>query len=146
MAKKRYMRGILFTTASMVLLVLPNAAWFYLQRDVYFETGVTRLSTGALISLLFILALLRGAFKNLDKRFATFIALFVFLSITWFLDSVIQDLFWIIANAIVGYAMYLVLALIAKRDLSYYAGYKEEKSRIEARKEAHEDKSALGSV
>jgi len=145
-AKKRYVRGIIFTTASMVLLVLPNAVWFYLQRDAYFETGVTRLSTGALISLLFILGLLRGAFKNIDKRFATFMALFVFLSITWFLDSVIQDLFWILTNAIIGYSLYLVLSLIAKRDLSYYAGYREEKSRIEARKEAHEDSSALGSV
>ena len=144
MARKRYMRGLLFTVASLVLLVLPNAAWFYIQRDLYFETGVTRLSTGALISLLFVLALLRGAFKSLDKRFATYIGLFVFLSITWFMESVIQDLFWIITNAILGYSFYLVFALIAKRDLSYYSGYREEKSRIEARKEAKDE--FIGSV
>lgn len=144
-ANKKLYRGILFTTASMVLLVSPNLFWFYIQRDVYFETGATRLSVGALISLLFVFALLRGAFKNLDKRFATFISLFVFLSITWFLDAVIQDLFWVVTNAILGYSLYLVFSLIAKRDLSYYKGYRNEKSRIEARKEAHEEQH-LGSV
>jgi hypothetical protein len=143
-AKKKFYRGVLFTAASMVLLVSPNLFWFYLQRDVYFETGATKLSVGALISLLFVFAMLRGAFKNLDKRFATFISLFVILSITWFMEAVIQDLFWIVTNAILGYSLYLVLSLIAKRDLSYYKGYRNEKSRIEARKEAQEEQ--FGSV
>lgn len=140
----RMLRGALFTVISLVLLIAPNVVWFYINRDTYFETGVDRLSVGALLTLLFVFALMRGAFKDIDKRTTTIISLATVLAILWFFDAIIGDLWWIVLSGLTGYVMYLFFAIVAKRDLEYHRTLKDEKTRIRARKSAQEEE--LGSV
>lgn len=141
--KNKFFMGWLFTITSLVLLVTPNMIWFYINRETYFEHGTTRLSIGAMLTLVYILALLKGAFKEIDKRLSTMISMCVFLAIVWFFDMIISDLYWIVLCGIIGYLFYLVFALVGSTHLEHHKAYKDEKMRVRARTEVNDD---LGSV
>jgi hypothetical protein len=135
MLKSKLFLGVMFHTIAIITLIAPNVVWFYLNRATYFETGVDKLSVGAMLTVFYMLLMVKGAFKDIDKRFATFINLFLILAITWFFESVINDLFWIILCGNIGYAFYLVFSSIGKRYMNYHNAVTDERARVYARNE-----------
>jgi len=90
---------------------------------------------GVMIGLFYILLVMKGALKDIDKRITTLVSMLVMLGVVWFIDDIIADLFWIIASGIIGYVLYLILYLFGKKDLDYYKAYRNEKARVVARQE-----------
>lgn len=135
MLKSKLVLGIIFHTIAIITLIMPNVIWFYLNRATYFETGVDKMSVGGMLTAFYMLLMVKGAFKEIDKRFATFINLFLILAITWFFESIINDLFWIILCGIVGYGFYLVFSTIGKKYMAYHNAVTDERARVYARNE-----------
>lgn len=94
---------------------------------------------GVLIGLLYAIFVMRGALKEVSVKIATLLSMFTFLAIVWFLESVIQDLFWVILSTIVGYIFYIFVSTIGERHMNEYKAYKDEKVRVQARQEANDD-------
>ena len=138
MNKKR-MRGWALTALSFFLLILPTGLLFLANFETWVQGDAVKISLGVMIGLVYALLVMRGALREVSVKFATLASMFVFLAIVWFLDSIIQDLFWVISSVIVGYICYMAVASIGQRELSEYKAYKDEKSRVKARQEAQED-------
>ena len=137
---KKAIKGILLTALSFIALVMPLAILMFLKRNEWFafEVDGTKVSVGFIIALVFALCLLKGAFKELDKRFTTIFVLGIMSVITWLLDSIIQDLPLILICSIIGYVLYIVLNSFGKTSIDYAKEYRKEKARMEARNETKE--------
>lgn len=132
---KKLIVGSLLTALSLIFLILPNVIWFYMNRDTYFREDSTSLSIGAIMTLIYIVAVMKGAFKQIDKRFATLFSLILFTVIVQFMEAIIHDLVWILMFGSIGYLFYLVFSFWASSYLRYYKAYKDESARVYARKE-----------
>ena len=143
MAKKKFIRGIILQALSFIFLLAPLVALALIKKDIWFihNASPEKISVGCIVALVFALCLLKGAFKELDKRFVTIITLAIMMVIVWCFDTILSDLFYIIMCSMIGYSLYLVLNLIGKKDYDYYKSYRDEKSRVEARQEALENKN-----
>lgn len=142
--KNRLIRGIILTIISLVILIIPLAILVIIKRDTWFVHGVDKIGLGFIITLVAAILLLKGAFKNLDKRIVGLGTLAVLLILVWCFDSILDDLFWVLICCIIGYACYLVIDIFARKDLLYVKEYKSERarmdSRMDAKKEAEEAK------
>ena len=144
MAKRKF-KGILLTAISFVALIMPLLILMVWKRNEWFAVKIdtTKVSVGFIIALIFALCMLKGAFKDLDNRFTTIFVLGIIAVITWLMESIIKDITIILIAAIVGYALYLVINSLGKKDLNYVKEYNYEKARVDARNEA---RSLDGSV
>lgn len=144
MAKRKF-KGILLTAISFVALIMPLLILMVWKRNEWFAVKIdtTKVSVGFIIALIFALCMLKGAFKDLDSRFTTIFVLGIIAVITWLMESIIKDITIILIAAIIGYALYLVINSIGKKDLNYVKEYNNEKARVDARNEA---RSLDGSV
>lgn len=134
MKNKRFF-GVIFRLLAIILLLAPLAALTYLNQETWFysDDAVKKLSVGFIITLMFALMLLKGAFKNLDKRLVGLITLSVFTFVVWMFDSIINDLIWILLCSIIGYVSYLIFDTIGIRLIEVGKEYQHEKIRIKAR-------------
>lgn len=144
MAKRKF-KGILLTAISFVALIMPLLILMIWKRNEWFAVKIdtTKVSVGFIIALIFALCMLKGAFKDLDNRFTTIFVLGIIAVITWLMESIIKDITIILIAAIIGYALYLVINSLGKKDLNYVKEYNNEKARVDARTEA---RSLDGSV
>ena len=137
---KKFLKGIFISILSFVLLILPTVILFMVNYESWVVSGEsTKISIGAMLGLLYAVFVMKGAFKDISPKIATLISMGIFISIVWFLDSIMQDLFWVLLSVMIGYIFYIVVSSIGKRELDQYKSYRDEKSRIYARKEAQED-------
>ena len=137
---KKFLKGIFISILSFVLLILPTVILFMVNYESWVVSGEsTKISIGAMLGLLYAVFVMKGAFKDISPKIATLISMGIFISIIWFLDSIMQDLFWVLLSVMIGYIFYIVVSSIGKRELDQYKSYRDEKSRIYARKEAQED-------
>jgi hypothetical protein len=137
---KKKLLGILLTTLSFVALVMPILILMIYKRNEWFAVSVdtTKVSIGFIVALVFALCLLKGAFKELDKRFCTIFALGIVAVITWLLEAIIQDITIVLIAAIIGYILYIVINSFGKKELNYVKEFNSERARVDARREAQE--------
>lgn len=137
--KTRLIRGIILTIISLLALIIPLGILIINKRDVWFAHGVDKLGLGFIIALIAAILLLKGAFKNLDKRIVSLGTLAVLLILVWCFDSILDDLFWVLICCIIGYGCYLVIDIFARKDLLYVKEYKSERARMDARYDAKKE-------
>lgn len=139
--------GILLKVLAIILLVTPIVVLSVLNKDEWIisEQTTTKLSLGFIIALLFCIGLLKGAFKSLDKRLITAATLLTFSVIVWLLDSIIQDLFWILLCAFIGYILYLIFDSIGSKLYETAKIYSQEKIRAQARNDFENQGEIKGS-
>lgn len=131
--KNKLFVGWLFKISAIIFLITPILILTLIKRDVWFINGANKVSIGFIIALIFCLMMLKGAFKNLNKNYATIISLLVFSVIVWLLDTVISDLFWILICAFIGYVIYLVVDTLGSRLLLVYRIYSDEHIKSQAK-------------
>ena len=137
---KKLLKGWLYTFSSFVLLVAPTIILFIINRDEWVVQGeATKISLGVMIGLLYAVFVMRGALKEVNAKIATLLSMFTFLAIVWFLESVIEDLFWVVLTTIIGYIFYMIISSIGNKHLVEYKAYRDEKVRVVARQEAEDD-------
>jgi hypothetical protein len=56
------------------------------------------------------------------------------------------DITWILISALGGYVLYLILSILADKDLNYHKEYISEHARVEARKEAQEESNPYSAM
>lgn len=136
----KLLSGYIYTVLSFVVLILPTVALFIFNYEEWVVSGeTTKISAGVMLGLLYAIFVMNGALKEVSPKIATLVSMIVFLMVIWFLESVIQDLFWVILSVIVGYACYITIAAIGQRQLGEYKIYKDEKIRVQIRKQAQDD-------
>lgn len=131
---KLKIRGYIFYVLSVILLVAPIISWFIYKQDVYFRAETPSLSVGAMLGLFSLVLMLKGAFKDIDKRFATVFWISMGMGITYFAQSILDDLFYIMGASLVGYVLYIGVNSYARRVLEFNKEYRLERARISARK------------
>ena len=131
--KNKALIGWLFKLMAIITLISPLLVLTYINKDTWFIKGADKVSIGFILTLLFAILLLKGAFKNLDKRLMTGVTLLVFSFIVWLLESIIQDLFWILVCSFIGYVVYLVFDSIGSRLVETHKVYRQEHIRSQAR-------------
>jgi len=137
---KKLLSGYIYTSLSFVVLILPTIILFGINYDDWVVSGeTTKISLGAILGLLYAIAIMSGALKEVSPKVATLGSMIVFLMVIWFLESVIQDLFWVVLSVIIGYVLYMGISSIGQRQLNEYKAYKDEKIRVAVRKEAQDD-------
>lgn len=137
---KKLVRGWLYSCLSFVFLVSPTLILFIVNYDQWVtQQEATKISIGVLIGLLYTIFVMRGALKEVSTKAATLVSMFTFLAIVWFLDTILEDLFWVILSVIVGYIFYIFIANIGQRHMMEYKAYKDEKVRVAVRKETQDD-------
>lgn len=115
MKKRNYrLKQIKWTLISLIAVIMPILIWVIINRDTYLR-GSTAINTGIgfTLSMVFILCILKGAFKNVNKNLNIIIWLGAFLALTYFLDAILNDLFWILLFSIVGYILYMPCEYLA---------------------------------
>lgn len=140
--------GWTFKILAIILLITPLLFLTIKHKDTWFVKGADKISIGFIMTLLFAIMLLKGAFKNLDKRLMTAITLLVFSVIVWLLETIIQDLFWILICSFVGYLLYLLLDTIGNKLVETHKVYRQEhireKARIDFNSNVNNDVKGIG--
>lgn len=140
---KRWLAVISWVLCGLFLLV-PMSVWIYINRVEYFEESTkTSMASGLILTALFIVCLVFKAFKDIDKRISGIITIGMIILLSWLLEPVINDLFWIGVCAMISYIGYIIFSKIAKDAWDYVKEYKKEKVRVEARKEAEAETLAI---
>lgn len=136
---KKLVRGWFLTFLSFVLLISPSVSLFIINYDQWVKDDAVKISMGVMLGMLYAIIIMRGALKEVSQKIATLMSMFVFLGIIWFLNSILEDLFWIVLSVIFGYIMYMIVSSIGERNITEYKAYKDEKVRVKARQEAKDD-------
>lgn len=137
---KKLLSGYLLTSLSFVALILPTLILFGINYEEWVVSGeTTKISLGAMLGLLYAIFVMNGALKEISPKVATLISMVVFLMVIWFLESVIQDLFWVTLSVIVGYVFYMGISSIGQKQINEYKIYKDEKIRVQVRKQAQDE-------
>lgn len=136
---KKLLKGWLFTILSFIALISPTLILFGANYEQWVSGDSTKISMGVLLGLLYAVLVMQGALKEVSVKAATLVSMFTFLAIVWFLDSVIEDLFWVILSVIVGYIFYIFISNIGQRNMIEYKAYRDEKVRVSVRQEAEDD-------
>lgn len=144
--KMRGFWGWFLKIHAIILLILPFAVLTYLHKDTWFVKGADKVSIGFIMTLLFAILLLKGAFKNLDKRLMTGITLLTFTFIVWLLETIIKDLFWILICASIGYVVYLIVDSIGTHLVNSHKVYKNEHIRNQAREDYEQEQKQVKGV
>lgn len=131
--KNKLILGYSLYVVAVALLLSPTLLWFYWNRETYFRENTVNLSIGAILTLFSIVLLLKGSLKEINGNIKPIFWLGILLGITYFIESILNDLFWIILCALVGYIMFAILNPFAMRNINYVKVYMNEKARIEAR-------------
>ena len=92
MLRSKLVLGVIFHTLA-ITLIAPNVVWFYINRATYFETGVDKLSVGAMLTVFYMLTHGQGCVQGYRQAIATFMNYFLVLLFMVF-ESVINDLFF----------------------------------------------------
>ena len=140
-SKKSLINAIIFRTLAILLLIAPMIVLTVCRKDVWFvkEQNVNKMSIGFIIALIFSLLMLKGAFKNLDKRVVPMIVMATFAVITWLLDSIINDIFWVLLCSLIGYILYIAVDSVGTHYMRIYKEYSGEKIRAIARRDYEQE-------
>jgi len=129
---------------SIVAMAVPMGVWFFINRKEYFTTRTSSsMAMGVILGLIFMVLVMAKTFKNMNRYMSTLVFIVVGLALVWFLEPIMRDLFWIFVCLLIGYIFYWPLSATADRLLLHYNTYKEERVRVEARKEAEMESTGL---
>lgn len=131
--KRKLLFGWLFRIFAIVLLITPLLILTIVKKDTWFIYGANKVSIGFIVALLFVVMMVKGAFKNLDQRLTTIITLLTLSIIVWLFDTIIDDMFAILICSTIGYVLYIVCDSLGARLLKTYNIYFEENVRNNVR-------------
>jgi len=132
----KYKSGVILTAIAILFLVLPEAVLFYIKRDVYFvDNQGADIAMGGMLLLVFTMLMVFGALKNIDPMFKTMFGLSIMLAVTYYLNAILSDLFWIILCGLIGFVFFAIFFKMAQRKFDYAKSYRSEKARIKARED-----------
>jgi len=131
--------GWIFTIIGVIMFFAPFVALFIVKQNEWVERANSdEITVGVIIGLMYAILALRGALKSVSPRVTTLITMVVFVSIFYFLDSIMNDLFWISLAVLAGYVFFWAFTAIGGRLREVAKIYADEGVKIKARKEAEE--------
>lgn len=135
---KKYIIGVLLITLATLLFFTPFTILFFIKIEDWTKTADSfDLTAGVLIGLAYALLVLRGAFQYVSKMISGLISLIVFTSIFYFLQGILDDLFWISLSVLIGYILFWGFAAWGKREKEIAKIYADEGYKIKAREAAN---------
>jgi len=137
--KKKLLRGAVLTFLSFVFMFLPFAVLFFFRRDDWLAEGGTSIVIGVMIGLAYGMLVMKGALKEISRNASVLISMSIVIGVVWFLDGIMDDLFWVLCSLLVGYILFIIMSVIGLRDIELYKTYKNERVRMVARTSAQSD-------
>ena len=136
---KKYLIGTLCYILMVVLFVAPFISLYFIKQDVWVvQAEGFDIAVGVLIGLGYMFLVFKGALKKVAPLLSLFLTSVIFMLITYFLDSIINDLFYITASVALGLLFFIVFYKIGKRQFEIAKIYADEGIKIKARKDAEE--------
>ena len=117
---------------SLLALLTPIGAWIGIKWADYTTHGI-KLAFGLILGFGFAFALIKDAFKNIHANTARVMNLSILLGLIWLLESVLNDMFWIVLFIIVGYIIYIPFNDRAEKADRMMKAIEDEQVRVEVR-------------
>lgn len=140
MARNKIWLGILYWACAIIGMLLPMSVLLIVKRDEYFTpTQSENMVWGIIIALVFAVLMLVGALKDMNKKFSRVFVLLVLAGVSYFLQPLMDDIFWVLICSAGGYILFIPLQYLGNVNLDYNKEYRKEKIRVQARKEAESE-------
>lgn len=121
----------------VVLFVAPFISLYFIKQDEWVvQAEGFDIAVGVLIGLGYMFSVFKGALKRTAPLMSLFLTSVIFMLITYFLDSIINDLFYITASVALGLLFFIVFYKIGKRQFEIAKIYVDEGIKIKARRDA----------
>lgn len=132
-------KQFIISLISYVLLIIPIAILLLIRRKAWFSNAAdaTKLSIAITLAVVFLIAMLNGAFKGLSMRFIVTFTMATLIVLLYLLKSVPGDVTWILICLLLGYTGFTIVHAFS--DDAYIDEYKKEKARIDARNDIERD-------
>lgn len=134
---KKYILGGLIVVLSFALFVAPFLILLASRYDdwVVVADGFS-IATGVLIGIGYMVLIMKGALKRVAPLVSLLVTSLVLTIVILFLDTIIQDLFWVMGSVTLGLALFIVTFKIGMRIIEKAKIYTDEKVRVQARQDS----------
>ena len=144
---KKYLIGTLCYILMVILFIAPFITLYLIKEDEWVNQAEGfEIAVGVLIGLAYMFLVFKGALKKIAPLLSLFLTSIIFMLITYFLDSIINDLFYITTSVAIGLLFFIIFYKIGKRQFDIAKIYADEGIKIQARKDAEEIYSTPTSV
>ncbi len=136
---KKYVFGTICYLLAVVLFIAPFVTLFIAKSNVWLvEAEGAEIVMGVMIGMAYMFLVFKGALKRVAPLLSLFATSIVFMLITYFLDSIINDLFYITASVSLGLLFFIVFYKIGKRQFEIAKIYADEGIKMKARADYNE--------
>lgn len=144
---KKYLYGTLCYILMVALFVAPFITLYFIKQDEWVvQAEGFDIAVGVVIGLGYMILVFKGALKKVAPLLSLLATSVIFTLITYFLDSIINDLFWVTASVALGLLFFIIFYKIGKRQFEIAKIYADEGIKIKARKDAETTYSATTSI
>lgn len=134
---RKYIFGFVCYIASVILFITPFLILYNIKRDVWIvEAEGFDIAVGVIIGIVYLVLVFKGLLKKAAPLMSVFITTVVLAIIIGLLDSIINDLFWIMISVSIGVLLFVIFYKIGHRQIELAKIYGNEKVRMVAREEA----------
>ena len=131
---KKYILGVLCHILSVLLFFAPFTTLFIIKSDTWLvEAQGFEIIMGVLIGMGYMFLVFKGALKRVAPLLSLFLTSVMLMLITYFLDSIINDLTLIMASVSLGLLFFIVFYKIGSRQIEIAKIYADEVVRVKAR-------------
>lgn len=143
---KNYIYGTICYILAVILFIAPFITLYLIKEDEWVvQAEGLEVATGVLIGLAYMFLVFKGALRRVAPLFNIFLTSIIFMLVTYFLDSIINDLFYITASVAIGLLFFLIFYKIGHRQFEIAKIYADEGVKIAARKAAETQQLTLRS-
>jgi len=131
---KKYILGVLCYILSALLFFAPFTTLFIIKGNTWLvEAQGFEIIMGVLIGMGYMFLVFKGALKKVAPLLSLFLTSIMLMLITYFLDSIINDLTLIMASVSLGLLFFIVFYKIGHRQIEIAKIYADEIVRVKAR-------------
>lgn len=136
-AKNRWLVGLAFGLIAFAALLFPIGLFIIQHKEQYFAVDTSGdMFMGLIVALIVAVLITTRALKNLEPNITVLMSLGAAWAFFYFVQVMLADLPALLLRALIGYALFIPLFRIAKRQMAYYRAYKDERMRVQARASA----------
>lgn len=134
---RKYIYGVLCYVLAIILFIAPFITLYIIKKNTWVvEAEGFEIAMGVMIGMGYMFLVFKGALKKVAPLLSLFLTSVIFMLITYFLDSIINDLFYITASVAIGLLFFIIFYKIGHRQIEIAKIYADEGIKIKARQEA----------
>lgn len=134
---KKYIFGVLCYILAVFLFIAPFMTLYFIKQDVWVtEAEGVEIALAVMIGIGYMFLVFKGALKKVAPLLSLLATSIILMLITYFLDSIINDLTLIMASVSLGLLLFIIFYKVGKRQLEIAKIFADEGIKIQARQAA----------